>query len=794
MNHFVERKEVLDDMAKHLDSSRDSSKAPVYVLQGLGGCGKSQLALKYCQKTADETPERHVLWIDANSATTARQSIAKIVKLISPGIAITDDESNLQRFKETIQKAGASKQYWLLVFDNYDDPRNFNSKSIKDFFPQATCGAIIVTTRVAGMSRLGQFRSISTLSGAEALELLFRSSKSEKSDTNLEEAAKIVKRLGFHALAIDQAGAYIRSRGLELGCFLDYYTNRREKVLKEIPEEWTYFGRFKGNPDAEIELSVFTTWELSLDQISGSDAAQKDKRHILALSGFLNNTEIKGVYFEAHASDNLSWLPSCRNNKDWDIYEFQDILRELHNLSLLESFESKSNGASYSLHPLIQEWMKLRVNLEQRKKNAIEAYLLLCSYLQSARDKSDLITKIGFEEKQILLAHVNTALYNRQEYQLEGSALEDENSLLAMHEFGVFLFDMGHYERAEKLCRHVLAIERRTLGNEHLDTLASMGSLALYLKMQAKYDEAESLYKEVISLTKKVEGEDSFLLLRRTNNFAGLLINQSRYEEIEHLLQPIILNSEKTLGRDHEAILTSKNFLAESLRGQKRFEEAEVLHREVLLLRKSTLGNEHLETLASMNNLALVLEDQGKTKEAGKLYQECLLGTEKVYGKMHPETLNTVYNIGHLYLKDDNLIDADAFFRRSFEGRQAVLGSNHPDTLKSLHGLGVVLHKKGDLSAAEEIFRSLIPQYESVFGHNHWDTTNCIVWLRNTLSEAGNQQEAQELHREIDKREREYEEEKKAKPVAFPSRDIEEVFGVEDSDQKSSDSWSTVDS
>jgi hypothetical protein len=81
------------------------------------------------------------------------------------------------------------------------------------------------------MGRLGRYRSVSSMTEAEAVELLFQSSEAEESDSNSNGALKIVQRLGFHALAIHQAGAYICSRNLELGLYLDHYNKHPKKVI-----------------------------------------------------------------------------------------------------------------------------------------------------------------------------------------------------------------------------------------------------------------------------------------------------------------------------------------------------------------------------------------------------------------------------------------------------------------------------------------------------------------------------------------------------------------------------------
>jgi hypothetical protein len=137
--------------------------------------------------------------------------------------------------------------------------------------------------------------------------------------------------------------------------------------------------------------------------------AQRDKKHILTLSGFLHNNDIKGSYFRAYALENKSWLPSCRQKDDFDVSNFQDILKELHKLSVLESLQP---DASFSLHSLIQDWIKLRIDSESRKMYTTEAHLVLELYLSSLWKEGDYI--VSLEEFQDVQAHITAAVSNRE--------------------------------------------------------------------------------------------------------------------------------------------------------------------------------------------------------------------------------------------------------------------------------------------------------------------------------------------------------------------------------------------
>jgi hypothetical protein len=84
------------------------------------------------------------------------------------------------------------------------------------------------------------------MSNEEVLELLFRRSNTTRSNAIIREAQSIVKRLGFHALAIDQAGAYILARTLDFNLYLEHYDKRREEVLNETPGLWEYKRKLNG--------------------------------------------------------------------------------------------------------------------------------------------------------------------------------------------------------------------------------------------------------------------------------------------------------------------------------------------------------------------------------------------------------------------------------------------------------------------------------------------------------------------------------------------------------------------
>jgi hypothetical protein len=160
-----------------------------------------------------------------------------------------------------------------MVFDNYDQPGDF--PTIASFFPTQTKavagGAVLVMSRHASTERLSCVVNMTGMMEHEALELLLRQSKSEKTNSAIRAGEEIVHKLGFLPLAIDQAGAYISSLKLPLDRFLQQYHKRHAVVLKHTPTLWQY-RRKLGDGNDETLLSVFTTWELSFEHLRRSDA------------------------------------------------------------------------------------------------------------------------------------------------------------------------------------------------------------------------------------------------------------------------------------------------------------------------------------------------------------------------------------------------------------------------------------------------------------------------------------------------------------------------------------------
>lgn len=457
---------------------------PIFVLQGMGGSGKTQLAFRCCQK-AKEIGFMATLWINSSSPFTVIQSYRSILRLISPG----DETINIDN--ETIllarNKIESWTGRWLIVFDNYDNPQVFASRTIREYIPLSERGYILFTSRHEDSFRLGRYLRLSTMTKEESVELLLQGPASTPKENS--EGVEVAATLGYLALALDQAGAYIRSRGLPLNQFIAHYQKRKRAVLEEIPDEWEY-RKNREDLDNEQCLSVFTTWEMSLDLITGSPKEKEQKVHFLTLAAFLDPQCISERYFRAYSAiDNIEWIELLRNGEKWDSNKLGDLLAEFRRLSLVQVLSCLENEYAFSIHPLICDWMKFRNGIEVRSQ-VTELTNMLAMFLE-LYDFNDLPLEVNQETTRHVDAWVEA----------NKNILQDSyKTVLSMPSKSIGLFaslyrSQGRYEEAEQLYRRALEGWEEKLGPKHPDTLGTVQNLAGVYWNQGRYEEAEQLYR-----------------------------------------------------------------------------------------------------------------------------------------------------------------------------------------------------------------------------------------------------------------------------------------------------------
>jgi hypothetical protein len=148
---FIPRKALIAYLDAAFNSPFDKlSQLVIVVLLGMGGAGKSQLALEWCRRMRETRKFKAIFWLDASSRPTLHHAMDTVAKNIAPEQSFDDSQASTTFVVETLS---GWDDPWLMVFDNLDYPSEL--RDIKTFFPNARRGFILITSCYAGTKELG---------------------------------------------------------------------------------------------------------------------------------------------------------------------------------------------------------------------------------------------------------------------------------------------------------------------------------------------------------------------------------------------------------------------------------------------------------------------------------------------------------------------------------------------------------------------------------------------------------------------------------------------------------------
>lgn len=444
-----------------------------------------------------------------------------------------------------------------------------------------------------------------------------------------------------------------------------------------------------------------------------------------------------------HQDEAGSQSPNMCFHGSWNPRRFWDVLVSSEELSLLQSISPGmgQEGANFSLHPLIRDWLQLRLKALERADYVHEAILILECCAQAYHD---LPTSLG--ERTALITHMDVSLSNEEQFLEPHDRLGHQTaSCDAASWFARAYNERGRYRTSEDLYRRVLEIQRCELRENHPDTLRSMNNLAGSLHSVGKYEEAERMYRETLTMRETELGKEHPDTLSSMNSLANLSRNQGKSKEAESMLRRTLRLRETNLGKQHPLTLTSMNNLALVLADQNSYEEAEQICRETLILSEAILGKDHPNTLLCMRDLARVLEDQNKYEEAEQIHRETLTLRRTVLGKDHPRTLNSMNNLSTILYKQHKYEEAESLCEETLILRETVLGKNHPDMLRSMHHLSRTFYAQDKYEEAERICQETLTLRQLVLGAGHPGTVRSRKLLTDILDSQGYHEEARLL-------------------------------------------------
>ncbi|KAK6971328.1 hypothetical protein R3P38DRAFT_3413289 [Favolaschia claudopus] len=734
---FTGQQEILDEIHQYFVQDLGSRK--VFVLHGLGGSGKSQLAFKFVQQAQTSKRFSETYFVDATSEQTAESDL----KLLSPA---TSEDSTAQ---EGLHWLASQQTEWLLVLDNADDPK----LDISKFFPPSTSGNILITTRNPELCTHGADYKVSDMTLDDAKTLVLKLAKNKAIGDDKEQVAiTIIKELHCFALAVTQAGGYIHACS-SLNKYLELYKSSRDDLLQ----------RAEVQGQSQYGLAVYATWNLSYQKLSTgsrtflhicSQLHHQNIREEMFQKAALSKMKLENSELQAIINEMLTAIGGA--NQNWNSFIFLEIARELQSYSLIGQ---NIADASYNVHPLIQYWsgttiskgdmleiVLAMIGLSVPRGFELEDYTYRHSLIYHitqllGRCKCDLETYVAdgiavvlyeaghYEKVEVL----RVAIVERRKEEL-GS--EHPDTLTSMANLAATYWEQGRWRDAESLGVAVLEAQKRVLGNEHPDTLRAMANLAQTYQQQGRWGAAESLEVPVLEARKQVLGNEHPDTLMSMANLASTYYQQSQWSDAEHLEVAVLEARKRVLGNEHPETLTSMANLAATYYELGQWGNAESLEVAVLEARKRVLGNEHPDTLTSMANLAATYRYQGQWRDAESLEITVLEASKRVRGYEHPDTLTSMANLAATYQSLEVTV---------LEARKQVLGNEHPDTLRAMGNLAATYRQQGRWRDAESLEVAVLEARKRVLGNEHPETLTSMANLAQTYRQQGRWRDSESL-------------------------------------------------
>ena len=216
-DQFTGRHELLDGLTTKLWKNSSPNFSYRIVLHGLGGIGKTQIALQYAHTHRDEYG--NVFWVSTVSEATILTGFQEIGK--QTGCVEKIEQLEPEEIAARVLSWLNAQKRWLLVFDNTED-----DSAVKKFLPHSSPQKhMLMTTRNEHCGISAEKFEVTVLGLDEAIELLLTRSNTTDTIEARDEATRILKLLGNLPLAIEQAAAYIREVSKDIFKFIGSTTH-----------------------------------------------------------------------------------------------------------------------------------------------------------------------------------------------------------------------------------------------------------------------------------------------------------------------------------------------------------------------------------------------------------------------------------------------------------------------------------------------------------------------------------------------------------------------------------------
>lgn len=761
---FTGRETLLSNLRKALETRSAASVLP-QTLHGMGGVGKTQLAVEFVYRYSDQYDV--VWWIAAEQQSLVLQSLFDLSRRL--GLPQTEDMR--QTATMVMDALATTPLRWLLVYDNA-----LNPDDITGLVPSAG-GHVILTSRNQTWASVWDAIEVNVFDRPESVELI----RKRGNVITREDADTLAAKLGDLPLALDQAASWQKATGMPVAEYLELFDHHVRELLDE-GRPATYpttvaafvniaFERLRVDAPAVAQLlelfaflgaeplsvsllkaaknsnvsqplagvlrdsiklnrTIRALRQFGLARVGGDQSIQVHRLVQLVLRDGLSEDLAEQSRRNAQAIISAANPEAPNESSSWPIYAL--IEPHLQPAGLVDSDERDAHQAV--IDQIRYLWVvgdtdgarrlgELAVSTWQKNRTAPNLGPDGEHTLVAARHLADALRDSGLTDRASAL---NLDTLRRFEQNPDFGRLH-EHTLFTLATRGVGLRIAGDLQEALGSEDDAVERHRAAFGEDDPLTISALGNRAVSLRMLSRFGEAYEVDLERISTLKDTVGENNWRTLLAQTNLARDLYGLGRYDDALELQRSVLPLHSSMLGDRHPHVLLAIRTLSIALRKTGAYGDALVHARNNYRDVTARYGPEHEYALSASMTLANTLRVLGQPGEAGTIATSTLTKYRRVFGDEHPLTLAAATNAAIIQRALGAHREASALDEQTLRSLTRTLGEDHGYTLCVASNHTNDLVQAHDLRAARELSERTLELSRSARGERHPYTLACAT-------------------------------------------------------------------
>ncbi|MFF1608290.1 FxSxx-COOH system tetratricopeptide repeat protein [Amycolatopsis sp. NPDC058278] len=740
--NFIGRRELLKSLHEELSRSTTTAVLPG-ALHGMGGIGKSQIAVEFVYRHAEDYDL--IWWIPSENPSEIQASLVKLAKRLELPVEQSVDTA-VPAVLEAL-RTGHQFRRWLLVFDNADRP-----EQVRDFWPRGGEGHILVTSRNPQWSEVAQAVEVEVFRREESRELLQR----RNVDLVDTEADRLADVLGDLPLAVEQAAAWRAETGMATDEYLRLFDEKRTELLES-------------RPPADYEVAVEAAWNVSLDRLRVENPGALE---LLEVCAFFSPEPISRALFSGVRNIPVS---EALERTLADPIRLGRAIREITRYSLAK-IDHRSD--TLQLHRLVQVVLRNKLSPDDQVRVRHTAHLLLANRDPKKPDSVEYwpryaellphiraVDAVNCTDEWVRRMAINAVIYlfafgdpagalemARDFARFWGEKLgeDHQDTLVVSRWWGRTLRALGRFEEGREVAQRTLDRMRATLGETHEETLLTMHGVASGLRAAGEFAQAKEMNEFAYRSAVARFGEDDPDTLAAANNYALSLRLVGDFTAARDLDERTWKRKRIVLGEDHRHTLLTLDNWSVDLRETGDYLGARREQDDTVRRMREQLGDRHPMTLAAIKNLAVAWRKAGQhdDKQALTLALEATDGFVSRYGEAHPDAMSAALELSIDHRQDGNLKEARRLGEHVKDLYEATWGARHPFSMVAATNLAVTLRQLNAVAEARALNEQALAGMRETLGEDHPFTLVCATNYASDLAASGEHEKAYALDQE----------------------------------------------